>query len=677
MDINLNSIDNSDADKRVKEAYRLLKKYADQTVRKEWLKKRRDCWDAVYEDEEHTTMWTDKQRKDMEDKGMIPLVINDLYKGVQGSSAVITDQKPGVTFLPVGSGDLYVAELMRRAFDQAWASNYGSSEAFEFVKEAKVGGLSCFDVRHDPAKGIYGKLVIGNYDPENVFFDMENSRKADLSDTDIIKARFVTKAYAKETYDVTDEDLAFRVAQENQEAGKLEDTATGIDNYTRDTKDGPPDDSEPQEKTDVLEIEAHLLKRERQIWLMTPDGRGGWSRQIFKKDQKEEAEAARGENGVIWMRTIEKRVLRIIIGKKLVPQMVDGQEAEESENPIGIDADGDPVVPIICLMHDRTRKGKPVSPTVFAKESCRERNKRRSQAIYVVTKNIDAPFFTYGETVKWSTDKVHGDTMLVDPKSPGPPGRLTPGTVSVEALKLEQIAKQDVDEMYDMQDVMKGKLPAGDPSGRLVLALQDMAGMMSKPFTRALESALVRLGKVSMAIILRTWPRETWERLIEKDEWGEWKPEGDKKKADPLQDMMQGGQQSEPGEKEEILKKWILALAAIKPFKDPSEAVMMIKENTGIDDRTAWLIISTLDQKKLTKGNGVSLLDVDVRVSAGSTMPTNRMARAAEARENVKMGIYDAEAALDYIDDPKKDQIAARLKQKEAAMMAAGMAKGQ
>jgi len=41
----------------------------------------------------------------------------------------------------------------------------------------------------------------------------------------------------------------------------------------------------------------------------------------------------------------------------------------------------------------------------------------------------------------------------------------------------------------------------------------------------------------------------------------------------------------------------------------------------------------------------------------------------------VKNGIYDAQAALEYVDDPKKDQIAARMKAKEAAMMAAGMTK--
>src|SRR3990172_3916039 len=208
--INLTQIEKSDADPKVKECYRLLKRYMEQPERKSWLAARADCWDAVYESGDQSTIWTAAQRKEMELKGMVALTINDLYKGVQGSSAIVTDQKPGVMFLPVGSGDLYVAELMKRSFDQTWSSNYGGSEVYEFVKEAKVGALAVLDAKHDPAKGIYGKTVFGNYDPESLYYDIQKSRKPDLSDTTIIKAHLVSKTYAKETYDsVTDEDLQF------------------------------------------------------------------------------------------------------------------------------------------------------------------------------------------------------------------------------------------------------------------------------------------------------------------------------------------------------------------------------------------------------------------------------------------------------------------------------------
>lgn len=647
MKIDLNRIDASDADPKVKEVYRLLKKYMDQVERKRWLKTRSDCWDAVYEDGERSTIWTQEERTAMEKKGMVPLTINDLYKGVQGSAAVVTDQKPGIDFLPVGSGDLYVAELMKRAHDQVWAQNDGGTEIYELVKESKIGGIGYMEARHDPAKGIYGKVVFANADPESLYYDMQESKKADLSDTTIIKAHLVTKSYAKETYeDVTDEDLVFG-EQYRPDDRPTVDTVTGADNYTIGTVDPPPvgPDEYPQERKDVWEIEAHILAREREVWLMIPDGQGGFSRQVFPADKAADAELMRGfyKGSVVWKRVVEKRKMRIIVGKKLVRQVMDGQEVDEMVNPYGVDVDGDPVLPVVVLSHDRTRKGKPVAPTVFAKEACRERNKRRSQAIYVVSRNIDAPIITPG-AIRWHKDPVHGDWAEVDKATPWKPDRLTPGRVSDEAMNMEAVAKADVDDMYDMHDVMRGKIPPGDPSGRVVLALQDMAGMMSKPFTRNLEAALARLGKVTMSIILKTWPRSMWERLIEPDELTSWQPEKERKPPDPMAAINGEPEGPTPQEQQQIQNKWVQALDLIRP-QDP------------------------------TQEPGISLLDIDVRVAAGSTMPTNRIARAQMAMEMVKVGVYDQQAALDYIDDPKKDQIVERLRQREQAMMEAAMAK--
>ncbi len=623
---------------KAKEVYVLLKKYMKQPERRKWLEVRRQCWEAVYE----SKIWTEEEKAQMILKGMVPLTINDLYKGVQGSAAIVTDQKPGIDFLPVGSGDLYVAELMKRAHDQVWAMNDGGTEVYEFVKEAKIGGLGAIDCKHDPSKGIYGKCCFGHFDPEILYYDMKKAQKPDLSDVHILKAHLITKTQAKETYeDLRDEDLTFTGADKHEILDKIDDYKTGEDNYVKPSTDTPagPDDM-PEEKEEVWEIEAHLLKRDLEYWVMTPDGQGNFSRQIFKKEQKGDAETAKAgnPNSVLWKRLVEKRYLRIVVGKKLIPQSTANGTIEESVNPYGVDVDGDPVLPVIVLAHDETRKGRPVSPTPFALEACKERNKRRAQGVYVVSKNVDAPMVVAGGYT-WKKDPVHGDILQVDKTSPFAPTRLLPGVTPADALKMESVAKADVDEMYDMQDVMKGKIPTGDPSGRTILALQDQAGMMSKPFVRGLEAALVRLGKVDIAIILKNWPRSSWERLIEPDEMETWIPEKDRKQENPMESM--NGNQQEPN-RDLIKQKWASALEAIKPA-DPS------------------------------KEGGISLMDIDVRVAAGSTMPTNRMARAAVAMDMVDKQIYDAEAALDYLDDPKKDQIVERMKQKEQAMMAAGI----
>jgi hypothetical protein len=382
---------------------------------------------------------------------------------------------------------------------------------------------------------------------------------------------------------------------------------------------------------------------------MIPDQNGGFSRQVFKSNQKAEAEEAQQANpdAVLWKRVVEKRTLRIVVGKKLIKQIEDGQEVDELTNPYGVDVDGDPILPVVVLIHDRTRKGKPVSPTIYAKEANKERNKRRAQAIYVVSKNIDAPIMAASGVIKWHKDPIHGDWAEVDKNTPWKPDRLVPGSVSNEAMNMEAVAKNDVDDMYDMHDVMKGKIPAGDPSGRTILALQDMAGMMSKPFTRSLESALTRLGKVNIAIILKTWPRSMWERLIEKDEMTTWQPEKDKKPVNPM-DAMNGNEPQEQTsqEKQEIEQKWRDALELIRPAD-------------------------------MSKPSGLSLVDIDVRVSAGSTMPTNRMARAALTMDMVKAGILPPEAGLDYMDDPKADKYKAMMEaNKQAAMQAEMVKKG-
>ena len=77
------------------------------------------------------------------------------------------------------------------------------------------------------------------------------------------------------------------------------------------------------------------------------------------------------------------------------------------------------------------------------------------------------------------------------------------------------------------------------------------------------------------------------------------------------------------------------------------------------DIRSKW--VQAID---LIMNQKVSLVNVDVKVSAGSTLPTNRMLKREDAVEMVKAGIYDQEAALDYVDDPHKDQVKERIKQK-------------
>lgn len=633
--IDINKITSSDADKRVIEVYRLLKRYKEDDDRTKWVKDvYQRGWEVAWGDND--ALWTADEREAMTNKGQIPIAINDLAKGIQGSSAVASANKPGINVKPIGSSDLYVSELFKRGFDYVWGQNSANQIVFDIIKEAKTGSLGTVDVRYDDTKVTKytnGKIVIVSDDPLDYYFD-KKSRRADKLDSHIIKAHLVSRTYAKDHYDVTDDDLDFKPIPVDDDPGLSSAGKPGEDEYARMEKEKNKDsrtDKNVEEQEDVWEIEAWLIKTVKEFWLVAVDSEQGEVHK-FSFEKKEEAdkalqqlEAADGKGKVV-VKSIEKREQRIIVGKKLI---------SSEFNPIGTDSDGDPVLPKILVPHDRSHKGFYTCPTYRGIEISRSRNKRRMQTIYVITKNVDAPIVA-GQGYRWVKDEKHGDILEVAKDSPFPPSRLLPGTTSQELIQMEMRDEAALNDEFDMNDVMKGKLPPGVDSGKLVIALQDQAGMMSTPFIGVVESVIERIAKVVLAFMLKYWPRKMWERLIEPDEMGTWQPDKEKK----LDDM---GQPIQP-QPNDIAMKWLQALELIRPA-DP------------------------------TKEPGVELEGLDVKIVAGSTMPTNRMAKASMALEMVKGGLYDAEAGLNYIDDPYKDQIATRMKQKEQAMLQAGIMK--
>jgi|GEM_PF-1367850 len=647
--IDLKKIENAGTPEDVLAVYRRVKKYyVDDEDRKTWKDNREKNWSAAYPlDTEEEGIWTPVEKETMEKKGQIPIGINDLAKGIQGSCAVITAKAPGLNFSPIGSGDLYVAELFKRGWDYVLNKNGGPITFYDFVQEAKVGALGCLEAKHDPSKGIYGKVVIGELDPTTYYFD-KKAKKRDHSDVCFGKAHLVTKKYAQETYEgLTEEDLTFSPIEKDEEGDESKpDYVKGKDNYAlgEGKKSGLPE-VEDEEDENVWEVEDWELVKVKELWLMIPSQEkpGEFDREVYKTNEEIKATGwIVGKDGkvatkitlipnpmmqqqatdggvipqamipqtieaVIWSRRVEKRIQRIVVGKKKI---------SEEENPLGVDSEGEPILSVITLPHDRTLSGYPTCPTTRAYEISRSRNKRRMQSIYVVTKNIDAPIvMTDGSA--WVKDEVHGDWIRAAKDTQHMPTRLLPGTTSAELINMEQRDKEDINDEYDMPEVFRGKLPPGQANiaGRTVLALQESVGTMSQPFTLAVESSMERLGKATAALMLKTWPKSMWTRLVEPDEMQSWQPEKEKQ-------VDEQGNPVEP-EPDKIQQRWTDAIARI----------------TGEDGKEP-----------------MSMIDLDVKVIAGSTQPTNRMAKAGVALEFVKAGLYPPEIALEYLDDPLKDK---------------------
>jgi hypothetical protein len=626
--INIKKIQESGADDKVVEVYRLLKRYKEDADRQDWEKQvYKRGWEVAWGKKD--ALWSDEEKNQMINRGQIPIAINDVSKGIQGSAAVATANKPGINVKPIGSSDLYVAELLKRGFDFVWGQNNGGEVLFDVVKECKTGSLGVIDVKFDETKGKFGKIIFLSDNPLDYYFD-KKSRLASKSDSHIIKAHLITRQYAKDNYDVTDDDLGFNMIPQDLEPGKSTVGHPGEDEYARMQTSEDKDsrvDKDPSEDADVYEIEAWLIKKEKAYSLMTVNPKTAavekfdFDTSKEAKEKKEELESEFGLKVTYKENVTEVRKQRIIVGKKLI---------SEETNPYGLDSDGDPVVPKLLIGHDRSYSGYFVGPTYRAIEISKSRNKRRTQTVYVISKNIDAPIMMT-EGCKWENDPKYGDSLKVPKDAPFPPSRLLPGTTSSELMAMEQRDEVALNDEFDMQEVMKGKLPPGVDSGKLVIALQDQAGMMSTPFLGVVESTIEKTAKVIFSLMLRHWPRQMWERLIDPDEVSNWQPEKDKK-------IDQNTGETVPPDPNDIQAKWIAAVDQVRPAD-------------------------------ITKDPPIDLEGLHIKIVAGSTTPTNRMAKRLDAMEMVKAGIYPPEIALDYIDDPNADKAKIMLQQQKQQQM--------
>lgn len=617
-------------DPDVKDTYDRLRRYRDVNVRLDFLKRREMAWDGI-----EGNILTESDKEEMKKNGQNdPVQTNKLNKGVQGSAAIVTDQQPEIKFIPIGSDDLYLSELLKRAHDVVWRKSEGTDETYALVEEVKVGGVGFWDSKFDPSKGNFGQVYFEESNPTHYYYD-PTSKKRDFSDTDIIKAISRTLRYIKENYPgITKEDLCFD--SELGDVGKSHGLTSG-DNYAIDFKESSPDNpSNENEVKCVWEIEAWILTTQHRH--VTHGMKNGVLDVASHKTSDDAKLAAENNEGLTPLSFVKKvREQRIIVGKNLISKKI---------NPNGVDNDGDPILSMVGVKGQRTKSAYPMSATSYALPSNRDKIKRRMQYVHAAAHLINSPIVrpTAG---RWKNGNpgTPGSEFECDNNASFKPYRLGSGAAAVGILdNIESKDDRDIDDQYDLQDVMRGKI-AQKIAWQTVYALQEFGGMMTKPFLRSLESGLTRLGKNNIALILRHWSKEDFERLIEPKEWEEWVPDEVRAEIESNPENQQAQQVDDfgnPIKPEElqgpfIKQKWQDALDKIFPKEGATQ------------------------KKKL------EVIDIDVKVMAGSSMPTNRMARLNQAIELKNAEIYDREGALEYIDDPQKDQIVKRTKARDKA----------
>lgn len=647
--IDIDAISRTGLPEKVEEVYKYLARYMKSPSRADWLKNRKRNWEAVAENK----MWTDKELDALKEADQDDIVVNKCNKGVQASTAIATNSKPEIKVNPRKGGSLYVSELLKRGVDLVSDQNGFLDIQYDAVEECKISGLGSIDVWFNRNKGLFGKIIIETENPEHIYFDPD-SRKMDYSDTHLIKAILRTPEYIKDKYGdkVTDEDMRFGGNLQGAEGGKSSGS-TGKDNYAEPGNDSPGSDksSDPPAK-DVWEIEAMLLKTVDEyiatITIIPVEGMGSVE-PIVKRYRKGKNTREQVQQG-IYQELLQQypgleeipegslkielddtkreiRVHRIIVGKKLIPQKDEnGKEVDEIENPYGEDQDGDPILKLNLLKHSNTKDAYPTCPTNFALPINREKNKRRSQHIYQ-TSILNHPVIVERGGVKWE-GKPGGINSRVKLDQGASVDYLQGVVNTQDYLVHDQQCDQDIDDQYDAPDVIRGRNPenAKDQSGRAIAYLQDYGGIMSAPFIRKFEAFIVRTGRAIIAAQLKYWKRHQWEALIDETDWKQWLPDEQRVQ---LEQQSQG--QTNLTEIEGYVKaQWERALDMVCPLEGKPS---------------------------------IDIMDLEVKVTAGSSMPTSRMGKEAKALEEFKLGLLSPEDYHEATDNVNKDKIVARLKQ--------------
>jgi len=652
------------SDPKVFEVYQSLFSFSASPSRTSWSKSKAKLKKAALNNE----FFTEDEKKEMRLMGQEPHVINKLVIGIQGASAVATSNRPDIKVFPLRESDPYLAELVKSGLEHVWLKNHGSDVIYDMVEEKNISGIGCIEIYKDENKGPFGAVVFEEGDASDWYWD-ENSRKRDRSDTHLIKAKLRSFEYIKDNYDLKDEDIVS--VDDGFDAGEgvkpdvIEDTKTAGDNYKFGEQSHIPKGARKKSRR-VWEIAAHMLKTEKEHWAVVfveNEEVPYIIRLVDVKSKKEALEAIdkiveegldlEGNGGSemtfsvtsakYWLRRMNNRYTRIIVGDKLIPQPIPefgpddhDNTADELKNIYGVDSDGDPVLPVVFYYGQRLEKAYHNGPTFYAFDPNKSLCKREAQYTLALSKNLSAPIAREESGVYWRDPEYPdrpGNEIIIG-KASRMPTRLNPGVIDFGAVTNRIIEdKANIDDAYSLPEVMRGKIPKGIErmSGRLGLALQETGTIMQSPSIRGLESTMEYLGKALLAVMLQCWPPIKWESLVTEDRINEFRPANESQV--PEIDKTDELKAEERADRE---AKWGNAVA------------------------------------KISSG-GMSVVDFNLAITAGSSLPTNRLLKEETAREDFKIGLRDRRAALEYSGDPHAKEIADRMDRREMEMAQAGI----
>lgn len=612
---------NKEQDDLLKKVYQRFNRAKDAQCRKDFLT---DCQTAKRNFKGHP--FTEEQEKEMKDAGIPPVKVARGTTNALKLSSILTAKRPELKAVPIGKGDIGVATLCQRAFRKIWDENTGNMKNNTLVLGAVREGEHHFNVKSEH----YGlrddvKILLSVLEGGEIVFDPDMSPGNPESWGYKIKYRAISPEQAKDLYKLGPDDLYYIAeAQPDKDSGSDHDSEPG-GKYEDGSK------GKEETKRTVWELEYYEKRKYQEKYWLDPGDSEQMPQLYPRSDDGAELENAkknlkikytiqdvdgstkidpRYEEHVNSIKaiTVTKTDLRyvLICGKKFIDDKI---------NPYQEDSRKDPIDPIITLKNINIGEVYARGNMFFASGPLQEISKRRGQSIACVAATLGSPIMVNDNDVTllsnetWKKD-ISKPKAILHYKSQD-------GTNKPEALyqtipdlsrvfQLEDRAQNDLNDVFNLAaDVMRGEQGKGRMSGRLAGMLKEFGMEGNSYLLAALEEVFRKLGVCFLAIALNEWPFRYWESLLEKEDY------------------------NEKGE--------------LKPAYQ--EAL-----------------------KKIASKN-ITIMDLDVGIRSGSSLPSSRAERLDMAIELATTAvpptaIYDAEAVLEYIDDPQAADVLERRNQR-------------
>jgi hypothetical protein len=547
----------------------------------------------------------EQAEKKMENDG-IPVV--QVSRGATNSlrlASIITANRPELKARAKGVGDGGVATLMGRAYKKVWDQNFGQKINFKGVLNCVKYGLDHFDLRTEKY-GFGGdvKIKISNLGAKRVLYAPETS-KNDLSDWPYrIVYRAISEKEAADEHGLSKTDMHYSAEPEMEDdKGVTHDSKPG--GAYSDSNDG----ESREKKRNIYEIEYWTQRKQlKKVWFdnatqqylprISKSVKNSRDANILLTHAKNTPFSPMSMEERFEPDTIPERILgyTLVVGKKV--------KVNNKENPYGVDRLGEFVDPVVPLANIPIGELYPRGNLYLAEGGLKELAKRRGQSIAVVSYTMGSPIFFFAGTL----DKSKVDKDISKPKSTHEIDTDDPALKPFaiyqnipdlsKVFELENRARTDVDDAFNLTPILKGEAETGRMSGKLAAMLKEFGMEGNSYFLANSEEAFRKKGICICVMALNEWPFEYWERLLEEEDY--------------------------------------------------------IKEN-GIPTKNLLPDIEVALKK--IKNKDVSIIDYDIGIRSGSSLPDNKMMKLNMAMELATMQVdpsapADAEYVMEKIDDP-------------------------